>query len=1816
MKKRISRFLAGMLSVALILSSGSYSVFAVAEDTAGNLEAVESETVSEPDIEPEDTDSSQLPKANEEDAAEAEMPETNAEEQEDQPAVSVSEIEEEGGGENEISANETEPAATAAPVKGVVEVWITAGAPAQSDQEFQAVLTHQVSGDRREEKMILPRTADEQTEASRVLARFPELESGVWELSVTGGGYMAYTQEITVSEGLGCRAQLYTGKVELGDENVHPGLLVRGDVNGDGTLDQADANAIIDVIEATSGVENSGDGRPCDLNGDKIVDLLDLNYLTEYMAGARQKSTIETFVPKEAVSSVSINGQSVSADQIQELFAREQVVSLQPANADAAISAENPVTLEFDMHDSAAMMGGIVLGSPGENYIDEGEIIVQQADGSTETIVIRGGQPVSGEANAGAGEGEAPKTSMMTISLKGMVAVKKVTFRITKTSNAKNLAEISTVEFLNDMEKRIPEPDMNIPQGLTAVPGNKMFSLSWKPERNVTAYEIRIEHTPEGEEQPLVDYQRTTMTSLDVSQFNKDKMHNYQEYRVSVQSLNGEWKSGFGETIKVVPIPTKLPPQPDRVTAKGGYRSLTVGWTNMEDEATGFYLFYRKDGETEYQKIEIKDGSATSYTLEQLPDDTKYYVCLSAYNELGEGPQSLVATDKTLAELAPVEMPEYKLINTSNGEGKLSSHIKSAVFNKHAESTMVDSPLDDAETRSALGLFDNNFASYVECDDWDWGAAYPANGKGITVELDKAYSIGMITLAEPVDIGTYTRADIRYWDASGSVQNTKNTSIITKTVGGRKYYLIKFDEINTAKVQIGIGRFNSPRKITISEIRFHAYDSIEQDILDLYQDDLHSTLKDNVDTATFTELQKRLDTPDPSCGELHPEKDALQLELDTARELYNTKNLGGVTAVNPNITHQGDVGVGGLNPWQPLGVAAAADDEIVVYVSNPKLNKGANTSVSLVFTQYHAESGGFFKSQALKIGRNQITVPKISSTDVEKGGALYVQYSGNNRNDKYAVRVSGGVKFPVLNVYGVPQEERAAKIEAYVKELNEFVPKIESEHGKVHKDSGNENVDYAYDATNCIANSTDIVMDQMMLSIPASQALAGLGKGTEASQVSCLTNSIRSMEEMLILFYQHKGLTNSFDKATEAYRAKNHLPYRYLNIRYMRMFAGAFMYASGNHIGIEWGSTPGMTANSTPVTADEKGKWVSGGYFGWGIAHEIGHDINEGSYSHAEITNNYFSVLAQAKDTNDSVRFQYDNVFKKVTSGTKGYASNVFTQLGMYWQLHLAYDKDYNYTTYDTYQEMFDNLLFARIDTYSRDTSRAPKPGGIALTLPGDRDQNIMRLASAAAERDLSDFFDRWGMTPTKETTEYMAQFPKETRTIYYGDDEARAYKIEGGNDNTISGNNVVTASVSQNRSDVTVNMQVSSSVDKTSLQGYEITRVYIDQGEERRETAGFARVNLDDNGTGITKFEDHVPFAANRVITYEVTAVGKCLNRSQTVRTDAVKIDGDGIHDKSDWSISSNMISKPLYENEDEKGDDNDPCDPAKVSTLGRIIDNKADTTYTGQAAQDPHIILELNQSVEVNALSYYWDGTGSPITDYIIEVSTDGNDYKKVKEGTFTLNGKAGEAKVFFEDVENDGNKWIWTHDASFVRLTAKGQAGKDISITELELYGPSGDNVEFLNVDDSVGIGKLASDYVYEKGTSKTIPAGSIVFTGTYKGSPAYNVVVVYDDKGEIVGGTDAEDNLVSQQLIIAPELKEEDAMLGETSEGRWIYWIEPEDAAKIESLPGKVRAELYRVDNALTNEGQRLVSDTKFVTMPSTKPAELPPITIAD
>ena len=98
-----------------------------------------------------------------------------------------------------------------------------------------------------------------------------------------------------------------------------------------------------------------------------------------------------------------------------------------------------------------------------------------------------------------------------------------------------------------------------------------------------------------------------------------------------------------------------------------------------------------------------------------------------------------------------------------------------------------------------------------------------------------------------------------------------------------------------------------------------------------------------------------------------------------------------------------------------------------------------------------------------------------------------------------------------------------------------------------------------------------------------------------------------------------------------------------------------------------------------------------------------------------------------------------------------------------------------------------------------------------------------------------------------------------------------------------------------------------------------------------------------------------------------------------------------------------------------------------------------------------------------------------------------------------------------------------------------------------------------------------------------------------------------MVLYDQNGNIVGGADADGTLRSSQIIMADV--PEEGNIANTSDGVWIYWLESDDPNVLAGIT-QVRAELYRVNNALTNEGQRLVSDSLFELIPE----ELPGITL--
>ena len=1638
-----------------------------------------------------------------------------------------------------------------------VEVCVQAGLPLERAVNLQVVLKQNVSGAVPQEKTLtLPVSDSESGVPAQAEVRFSNLPAGEYTLTVSGDGFAAYTQTITV-DNLLYAVQLSTGALATDTySSAHPGVLRIGDVNGNGSLEQSDANLLIDEME--EGTAENGD-----LDGNRTVNLVDLQMLADSLSDTTAVlSTITEKIPETLTQPAVEEGTVLATGTVEDLLTGENKVGLK-SSTEKAISEENPVSVSFDFgqeEDTAIQMGGLVLQTPvnSDGAVVGGEVLVYGENGSLETTIAisEGGARMARSA----GGAYVQSDGSIVVDFGGQIAVKKVTIKVTAVSNKGNLAEITKVDFLNDMESHIPPPQMDIPQNLKAEPGNQSFTLQWDPAVNVTGYEVLIS---QGDQSETV---RTASTSLSVTTFGGKKLQNNTHYAVQVQSVNGEWRSGYSAAVDVTPKADKLPPAPDALTLNGRFQRIEASWANMKDTDT-YNVYYRKDGDSDFIKVE---GVATnSYTIQGLENNTRYEVYVTGVNELGEGPASLVSSIST-ANVSPVKMPTYNLINTPGAAGEVTANIQSVT---RKGGYMKDSPLD-SESTTAWGVVDNDYASWYGVNDWDDGATYPDEG-GVRVTFDQAYHIGSISLAQSEDIGYYGRVVVYAHGEDGNEYTVPGVSITKHSDGSRSYYTIKIaGGVTTDYLRVCVGHTYNVRPVSIAEMRFYTYDSLEDDIFALYADDLHLTLNEGVEESTIEALQTRLDTPDEVSGEYHPDRDKLQRELDNARGLLNA-SLQDVVQVHTGITAQkdGHLGFTGLNAWQPLGVTAQAGEELVIYVGSNNGTTGSNAALQLVVTQYNAEYGQLSKSIALKIGRNEIMVPELVTFDAEHGGPLYVQYTGNNSADQYSVRVSGGLQIPVLDLYGIDDAgERETRVTAYVEELESYTAGLEAQHGTLHADT-------AYNAEKCILNTTDVLLDQMMYSVPASQLLAGLGAGETSEKAARLLNSVDAMDQMMILFYQHKGLTNLEDAGNT-----NRLPAQHLNIRYMRMFAGAFMYAAGNHIGIGWGSVPGL-AEGNPIVLNEDGSYQSGNYFGWGIAHEIGHNINQGKYAVAEVTNNYFAQISQ---TSDGMRFGYDAIYSKVTSGTTGAAGDVFTQLGMYWQLHLAYDKGYEYQIYDNYNDLLESRFYARVDTYARNTASAPAPEGVKLSLGGDANQNFMRLASAAAQKDLTDFFVRWGLIPDTTTAAYMAQFEAETRALYYVNDDARTYGFTHSADATIAGKDVLTegtTAVVDEKTANQVNLTLASTVDSDLLLGYEITRVTYENGEANAQVVGFT--------TG-DSYTDTVTTINNRAVAYQITAIDKFLNRSQTLTLPAVKISHDGSYDKSQWTVTTNMTSE---QDTTPDATEQDPCDPDPVSAITQVIDNKKETTYTGQAKGEATVTLNFHKTLAVTGFKYTVT-SGTAIQNYEIQISTDGSSWQTLATGTF-----AGDTvnTVYFPNTE--GKPWLCTYDATQLRLIVKAPTGSAVSISELDVLGPTGDNVELLEN----GIGTLESDYKYADGEGDVIPQGSLVFTGSYKGNPAYNVVLLYDQNGEIVGGLDAEGNTVAHQIILAPDPK--NGLLGDVSEGYWVYWIEP-DALEGMTMPETVRAELYRVDEATTNVGQRLTSDT----LPVELPEPLPSITI--
>ena len=1638
---------------------------------------------------------------------------------------------------------------------------------------------------------------------SPAIAEFSGLPAGTYTVTVRSEKFAQYVQTVEVENNWTHRIKVCSAQTVLEGSPV-PGWIRPGDVDGDGDIDKDDSDALLAAIQQNQ--ENAA----CDLNNDGSVDIADLNILVQSLNEKQESSVAKLW----SFGRVQAQG-TTAVENLEAVLANEGTAVLKTAN-NQPVSQTNPLSLDITLSDGADVpqIDGMVIKTPAEIAAD-GTMASQIADGSVEVYAPDGSRTLQLSLDAGQKKlaartlrrGSASVAmeadGSLVLDFGGQTAVKRVVITITGTTKKDQaLAEIAKVDFVNGMENRIPAPQLDIPSFTSVKPGSRQLTAKWRPQQNVTGYELQISGPVKGQSGAVSDVISVAQNSCTVSAIKKKNMLNYKEYTLKVRSVNGEWTSPWSEAATATPAPQKKPDKPDNVSASGGYRSITVTWKDMDD-SDGYMVYYKEAGASEFQPVidgfqQTKEGTGrlrdNQYEITGLKEHASYLVYVVSWNEFGWSGQSLTAEAVTRSEAEP-QLPKYRLLNTSNGKGKLTAHIVDAKIGGD-HSSMKQSPLDKDKKNSALGLVDDDYSSYWSKSDWDDGVHYPSASKGMTITLDADYQINYFTFAAADQKGSVDLVRVEYWD-SKDAKTAKNTGarlLEKRDINDNIYYIVKLNEtIKANKIHMSLGKSYSNRtEMRVGEIHFHQYESLEDDIMSMYADEMHTTLKPDVNAAKVQQLKERLETADAASGEKHPLYQELSLEIKTAEEILNGK-LAPAQTVSTQITAKkdGHLGFGGLNAWQPLGRTAAAGETLLVYVGHNTKRTGDAADVSLVFTQYHAEAANVSRSVGLKIGRNEITVPKLASTAAERGGQLYVAYTGNNASDKYAVRVNGGSSIPVLDVTGKTLSERKAAVRSYITELEAYVTGIESQHQAVH--DGKENTKYAYDQKNCILNATDIVMKHMMYSIPASQTLAALGNGGLEEKAEKLDNALKAMEQMMALFYQHKGLSDSTDAAA---KGSNALPSQHLNIRYMRMFAGAFMYAAGNHIGVEWGST------SLPGAKD----W---GSFGWGICHEIGHNINQGAYAVAEVTNNYFAQLMKSINENGATRFQYQNVYEKVTSNTKGPASNVATQLAMYWQLYLAYGTGTDDARmYDSYQQQFDSLFFARVDTYARNPKKAPK-GEVPLS--GDSDQKLMRLACAAADKNILAFFERWGMEPDKDTIAYAEKYEKETKAIYYVNEAVRKYRTDNKNETgtVLDQDGVLTAEAQAKPGTNQVTVTIRAAKDKDLIHGYEISRSMTGNGKQQKSVVGF--VPAAESGD-VTVFTDTIYAVNNRVMDYEVRAVDKYLNYSNAVDAGSVKIQTDGVLDKSAWTVETDMVSADDVEipaDTDNPDSGYDAAGPqnvqqAKANSIERIADGKegADGTYRGtpKDAKKPAVItIDLHKTEAVTALKY----KGSAVASITVELSEDGTKWNEVKTG---YQGLAKETAadyhtIWFDSVQESAREeWIGTYDARYVRL--KLSVTGEISIQEIEVCGPSGDNLEFYTAGtgQQVAVGILKEDFTYGTKAEDVIPKGSLIFTGTYKGNPAYNLVLLYDTQGNVIGAKGSE--VHAGQVIFAKVPQQ--GNLGETSDGTWVYYVKPgqwkEDDLK--QIKG-VRGELYRVDDAKEQTGERVVSDTMVITLPS-------------
>lgn len=1492
-----------------------------------------------------------------------------------------------------------------------------------------------------------------------------------YQLEFKGEGYKTYrTKEISLAE--------HSQHVIVGTGDATFSI---GDLNGDDEVTDAD----VELITAALGKEDAEATEKYDLNGDGVVDIVDLAYVNHLVRATGDEEqiptgatiTLEKLVDAEALKA-AVNGEA------ENLFLDNgESVKVKSEDGEIALPIafqESVETQQIELVTPSA--AGAVLG---------GVAIVETADGEKRELPFNVETPAGVHALARDAE-----RNTITIDLGARVPVKKVTIKVTKVEGDAGYAVVEQVKFLQDIVPENPTPKFTKVQRVTAEPGDKQVALRWTELPNVSGYRVDYETVDAPVKQGSM---QVSVASALVS-----GLENLKAYRFIVTPTAEGWQGQPSDEVLATPKPASVPDAPDFLSVAELDGALRFSWQKSKN-ATGYRVYSREQGAQDWMRVG-GDLTALNYMLSGLKNDTAYELCVSAFNAMGEGGKSKIVegTPKALSFAEPEGIPT---------EGRMDADNFESVWLTDS-GNVSPSSYPAGKPFKIENVTDGDYSTHWTSQSY--GDGNFARNKQINCTFKEPVDLGNVIYVPRLD-GDYRKNlkayTITVWQegddlngagrlvAGGKANDVTTWWRVQNDPGQTGFAVLPFEPIeNVKKISINMDQ-QAYTAISLSELIFLEYDpekALDAQISGLFTDNLYTRLRQDVTKEELDALEARLSGDEKNYYLNVP---TMQDELALAKQLFHGDDkigrvLNGVESRNADGGQSYNGGQGG-SALQPVGVAATANTQITVYADGIP----AGAQVNLIATQNYAEASTWQKGVGtLQNGRNIFTVPKIGSFNTERGGSLYVTYTGE-QPEKIRLHFRRTTDIPMLALADwntLDESARRARIGAYLDEAAAYAAALPATKPQEQA-----------------KNVTEISLPHVLLSIPASSVQNALAAGDRDAKIEQLYQNALAWEQIMQIACKTQGIDDN-----SAMQARQ-------NIRYMRMFAGAFMYAAGSHVGIGYGSCGGMVCGKPVETmAVDAGK---NRLFGWGIAHEIGHNMDK--LGKAEITNNIYSLMAQTYDGKQNTlqsrleaSGKYGDIFDKTSIAYPGAANDVFVQLGMYWQLHLAYDD--GDSPMDFYNRFF----------------KAWKQGG--LNSAYSYDEKVAVTASKAAGRDLTEFFTRWGMQLGDTAKQEMAAHAQqETRALWYLNDESRRYRLANG----AAGSGVTTAAAKPSTDDEKkVDLTFSSSMDADALQGFEIRR----------------------NGRSIafvTKgaFTDLIGSANNQTFAYSVQA-----------------------YDKLGNAVGA----------------------PADAGTVRIAYDKVIEAgAYTIEPTASGAVFKEATpvSGIKITPAPASGEFTVTVVNDHKTTVA---------KQGVFT--GSEDGAYLAYFNKPGTSDTRIWTYDATEIQLTGVPEGAK------VEFISYAGDNISFR---EDVTVGRLKDDYHYSsldeknQAITETIPAGTLVVVGSYRGDPVWNTIRIVGEYATVE--TDAETGEPVQKIESRPIPGEvllfaeipADGEVSDISDGFFLFVPDVQAEAALRpdgqncdtpsALPARIKAELYRLDQVDDTESSRPTSDTLWISTPS-------------